>query len=156
MARDVPADCSRQYVVQAGDFCDAISVAQNVSTFQLANVNANVINADCSNLFIDETICLGIVGHDCNIVHQVQEGDSCPTIASAAGITLDTFLKNNPNVNAGCTNIYIGEVLCVGPDLYYANTTTTTTPATITSTSTPPSTSVPSSTPVSAIPTVSA
>lgn len=45
--------CNRSYTVQAGDFCDGISAAQNVSTYQLATVNP-VINPTCTNLFVGQ------------------------------------------------------------------------------------------------------
>ncbi|KAJ3475888.1 hypothetical protein NLI96_g11528 [Meripilus lineatus] len=105
-------NCARSYVVQPGDFCDKISDAKNVSTFQLALVNQGVINTDCSNLFVDENICLGLVGQDCTSTHTIVSGDFCFAIAQIAGIALDTLLANNPNVNQDCSNIYPGEVLC--------------------------------------------
>ncbi|OCH91734.1 hypothetical protein OBBRIDRAFT_791960 [Obba rivulosa] len=103
--------CERFYIVQVGDTCNAISAAQNVSTFQLALINPE-IDPLCDNLFADEQICLGIAGEDCETVHVVQAGDSCANIAEAAGIQLSTLLANNPNVNPICTNIGVGEVLC--------------------------------------------
>ena len=57
-----------------------------------------------------QVLCLGLVGHDCTTVHVVQDGDSCPTIASNAKITVGELLTDNPNVNANCTNIIVGEV----------------------------------------------
>jgi hypothetical protein len=44
------SQCARSYTVRSGDLCDGISAAQHSSTFQLANANQGVINADCSNL----------------------------------------------------------------------------------------------------------
>ncbi|KAF9000448.1 hypothetical protein BDQ17DRAFT_1359634 [Cyathus striatus] len=107
--------CTRNYSVRLGDYCDLISAQQNVSTYQLATVNAGIINADCSNLFLREVLCLGLEGQDCDQVSVVQEGDSCWAIATAASITVDTLLDNNPNVATDCSNIYPGEVLCVAP-----------------------------------------
>ncbi|OCH91733.1 hypothetical protein OBBRIDRAFT_791959 [Obba rivulosa] len=104
-------DCDRFFTVQAGDDCNAISAAQNVSTFQLALVNPQ-IDPLCDNLFVGEQLCLGITGQDCETVHVVQAGDSCTSIADAAGISVSTLLSNNLNVNPICTNIGIGEVLC--------------------------------------------
>ncbi|KAF9478459.1 hypothetical protein BDN70DRAFT_45302 [Pholiota conissans] len=109
------AACARNYTVQPGDFCDKISASQNVSTYQLATVNSAIINPDCSNLFVDEVICLGLVGQDCDQVHVVASGDACSVIAAQANITTAVLLANNPNVNTGCANIYPGEVLCVAP-----------------------------------------
>ncbi|GJE98024.1 LysM domain-containing protein [Phanerochaete sordida] len=107
----IPADCARTATVQSGDTCNGISAAQNVSTFQLAHVNPG-IDAACDNLQVGETLCLGITGQDCTTVHVVQSGDFCAAIAATAGIPLATLLHNNPNVNSGCTNLGIGEVLC--------------------------------------------
>ncbi|KAK7688038.1 hypothetical protein QCA50_008408 [Cerrena zonata] len=118
--------CARTYTVQSGDFCDKISAAQNASTFQLADANKGVIDAACDNLFIGETICLGLTGEDCSTVAVVQDGDTCATITSAAGIQLSTLLANNPNVDANCDNIYVGEVLCTASTVIVGGSTTTT------------------------------
>ncbi|KAF9002288.1 hypothetical protein BDQ17DRAFT_1280576 [Cyathus striatus] len=115
-AQTLPATCTRNYTVVAHDFCDLISAKEGVSSFQLASVNAGIINADCSNLFVGEVLCLGLEGQDCTQVSVVQPtGDSCFSIATDAGISVDTLIANNPNVNADCTNIHPGEVLCVAP-----------------------------------------
>lgn len=57
-----------------------------------------------------QPLCLGITGQDCQNVTVVQSGDFCALIADNAGIDVTTLLANNPNVNSGCTNIYVGEV----------------------------------------------
>ncbi|TCD71388.1 hypothetical protein EIP91_010094 [Steccherinum ochraceum] len=118
------ANCDREYTVQENDFCDKISAAQNVSTFQLAEVNKAVIDPLCDNLHEGEVICLGVEGQDCTTVHVIAEGEFCFEIAGNAGISLDTLLANNPNVNSDCSNIGVGEVLCT------ANVTIPYTPST--------------------------
>ncbi|KAI0777474.1 hypothetical protein BD413DRAFT_468040, partial [Trametes elegans] len=118
-------NCARNYTVQLGDTCDGISAKTNTSTFQLANVNADKINADCSNLFAGEALCLGITGQDCDVTHVVQSGDGCDSIADEAQTTEATLLANNPNVNSGCTNIYPGEVLCTADEVIVVNATST-------------------------------
>ncbi|CDO70211.1 hypothetical protein BN946_scf184942.g11 [Trametes cinnabarina] len=102
-------NCARNYTVVLGDTCDEISAKTNTSTYQLATVNADKIDAACDNLAVGELLCLGIVGQDCDVVDVVQSGDSCAAIADDAGTTLDILLANNPNVNSDCTNIYPGE-----------------------------------------------
>ncbi len=57
-----------------------------------------------------QPLCLGVVGHDCDITHVVQPGDNCDVIAQEAKITREILLANNPNVNTDCTNIGVGEV----------------------------------------------
>ena len=58
-----------------------------------------------------QILCLGLVGHDCKTIHVVQNGDSCPTIAFKAKITVGELLIDNPNVDANCANINVGEVI---------------------------------------------
>ncbi|EKM60652.1 uncharacterized protein PHACADRAFT_246692 [Phanerochaete carnosa HHB-10118-sp] len=110
-AQTLPANCARNYTVQAGDTCNTIEAAQHVSTFQLTHVNTD-IDAACDNLFVGEALCLGITGQDCTSVHVVANGDTCTIISNEADITTTTLLANNPNVNSGCSNLLVGEVLC--------------------------------------------
>ncbi|KAF8812728.1 hypothetical protein BYT27DRAFT_7086146 [Phlegmacium glaucopus] len=107
--------CARNYTVQPGDFCNLISATQNVSTFQLATVNGAIIDPACDNLLPGEVLCLGLVGQDCTTVHVVQTDETCVTIASQANISFADLLSDNPNIDAGCTNIVVGEVLCIAP-----------------------------------------
>jgi len=44
----------------------------------------------------------------------VKTGDTCTGIASTAGITVAGILAANPSVNAGCTNLQVGQVLVIG------------------------------------------
>ncbi len=60
--------------------------------------------------FFPQPLCLGIIGEDCDITHVVQPGDNCDSIAQEAKTTREILLANNPNVNAECTNIGVGEV----------------------------------------------
>lgn len=104
--------CVRSYTVQPGDTCDGISANEGVSTFQLAASNPG-INNDCSNIFPSQVICLRRACLSCSTVHVVAPGDTCTSIASAAGISVPTLIASNPNLDSGCTNVYPGEVLCV-------------------------------------------
>ncbi|KIK63952.1 hypothetical protein GYMLUDRAFT_424889 [Collybiopsis luxurians FD-317 M1] len=105
--------CARNYTVQDGDYCDSISAAQNVSTYQLATVNAGVFNSDCTNLQPGTTICLGYEGQDCSTTYVVQAQDTCDLITNSYNINSTLLYGNNPQINSDCTNIYVGEVLCV-------------------------------------------
>jgi len=109
-----PPACARNYTVQPGDWCDKISAAQNASTYQLLNANQGVINPECTNLWVGQVICLSLEGDiDCTNITVVEPGNTCESIALAAGITYTKLRENNPNVDPMCTNIYAGEVLCV-------------------------------------------
>jgi len=111
----VPAlaqSCSRTYTVKAGDICDSISAANNVSTYQLAVANT-VINSGCTNLSPGQNLCLGSPGADCTSTYVVKPNDDCDIVASNNKINSTLLRANNPQLNGGCTNMYIGEVLCV-------------------------------------------
>jgi len=111
----VPAlatSCTRTYTVRDHDICDSISAANNVSTYQLAVVNP-VINSDCTNLFQGQTLCLGTSGGDCTTTYVVKPNDDCYVVSSAFNINTTVLSDNNPQLNADCSNMYIGEVLCV-------------------------------------------
>ncbi|KAF8876135.1 hypothetical protein BD779DRAFT_1650928 [Infundibulicybe gibba] len=112
MEAQVLPECTKGYTVKSGDFCDGISATQGVSTYQLAHANPQ-INKGCTNLFVGEKLCLARKGEDCQPTHIVQVGDTCASIARAAGTSFDTLRANNPNIDAKCSNIYPGEVLCV-------------------------------------------
>lgn len=106
------ATCSRTYTVAEGDFCDKISQSQNVSTYQLAAMNPNIINQNCTNLQPGETICLGLSGEDCSTTYAVKPGDTCVAIAAATGLNMTILRLNNPQLDEAC-DIYSGEVLCI-------------------------------------------
>ncbi|TFY68153.1 hypothetical protein EVG20_g3668 [Dentipellis fragilis] len=108
--------CARNYTVQAGEYCDLISAAKNVSTYQLAVINSDAINTECTNLQPGQNICLGTQGEDCNTTYVVQPDDTCDGIMQAQALNATIFFANNPQlkpeVNPDCTNLYIGEVVC--------------------------------------------
>jgi LysM repeat protein len=111
----VLADCTRNYTVVAGDICDSISKAHNVSTYQLAAVNVGVIDPTCSNLEPGENLCLGTTGEDCTATHVVQDQDSCDSLLAQYNVNATILSQNNPNIDGDCDNLYTGEVLCVSP-----------------------------------------
>ncbi|KAF5391244.1 hypothetical protein D9757_003014 [Collybiopsis confluens] len=155
------ATCTRSYTVQAGDICDSISASQHVSTYQLASVNAGVFNSDCTNLQPGTSICLGYEGQDCDTTYVVKAQDTCAIINAAYNINSTLLYGNNPQINSDCSNIYVGEVLCVAGtiasppvgsapvDTAIPSTATAAVSATPTPSSTPTSSSTPSSTPAS-------
>ncbi|KAI0079165.1 hypothetical protein K474DRAFT_707628 [Panus rudis PR-1116 ss-1] len=118
----VATTCARTYTVQEGDWCDTISAAKNVSTYQLAVVNIDTIDKSCSNLQPGQQICLGYQGEDCTTTHVVKAGDSCGAIADTYRINSTMLAHNNPQLTAECDNLYIGEVSFVLIRLFSAIT----------------------------------
>lgn len=84
-----------------------------MSTFQFALVNDATVDENCDNLQPGQVVCLGVNGQDCSKIYTVVEDDTCDWIQQQYGIANETLYANNPQINADCTNIYIGEVLCV-------------------------------------------
>ncbi|KAH7338378.1 hypothetical protein B0J17DRAFT_768500 [Rhizoctonia solani] len=109
----IATGCTRTYTVKEGDWCDTISQANNASTYQLSTVNADKINDSCTNLEVGQELCLGKEGQDCTITHNVVYGDTCDKIMQGAAINATMLYANNPQIDEYCSNIYIGEVLCV-------------------------------------------
>ncbi|KAK0217014.1 hypothetical protein IW262DRAFT_1438680 [Armillaria fumosa] len=143
VARSVVAHCNRQYTIQEGDICDSISAANNVSTYQLATINAGYIDSACSNLQIGATICLGYLNEDCSDTYVVEAEDTCEEIADGFSIDEATLYNNNPNINDKCTNIYVGEVLCVASTIAVPPVTSSTATLVTSSTVIPVTTSTP-------------
>ena len=115
---DLVEDCTRTAVVVEGDTCDSLSAQYGVSTFQFALVNSAEVDSSCSNLQIDQTVCLGTAGNDCTKTYRVVADDTCGWIQEMYGMDKETLYSNNPQINDDCTNIYIGEVLCVDTQAY--------------------------------------
>ncbi|KAF9455898.1 hypothetical protein BDZ94DRAFT_1178953 [Collybia nuda] len=105
-------ECTRKTTVQKGDNCDTISERAGISRYWLGLLNP-AINANCSNLVGGTALCIDSAINTCGAVYAVKgtEG-ACIGIASTLRIPFETLLNLNPNVNAQCTNIYVGEVLC--------------------------------------------
>ncbi|KAL3486232.1 hypothetical protein BJX62DRAFT_228928 [Aspergillus germanicus] len=64
---------------------------------------------------------------DCNGFHEVVSGDTCASIAQAAGISLSWFTAWNSGVGSGCTSLWLGYYVCTSRAGATATMTTTTT-----------------------------
>jgi hypothetical protein len=72
------------------------------------------INAQCSNLMPGQPLCLGTAGADCDDTYVVEPNDTCEKVAAAHKTDLGVLYHNNPQLNAKCDNMYIGEVCSLG------------------------------------------
>lgn len=99
---------SSSYNVSKGDTC--ISIASSANTSTLTFQNLNCLNAQCTNLLLDSTVCLP---PPCK-TYLVQSGDTCSSIATKQGLSLDNFFGYNPDVvNPGCSNLLAGTTVCL-------------------------------------------
>ncbi|XRM44387.1 hypothetical protein ABZX51_007529 [Aspergillus tubingensis] len=101
------------YVVSANQTCLDISVAANVSTPTLANINA--LGPDCNYLTENQTLCLPDV---CDL-YMVSVNDTCASILGdlRREISTPTFRSWNPTINSACSNLQalIGQYICLSP-----------------------------------------
>jgi hypothetical protein len=113
--------CAKKINVVAGDLCDTIAAKNGISTDTLRSLNG-VINAGCSNLGIGQELCVAAGAGGANVQSgggackkeiTVKAGDQCKTIAAANKIDTGKLQSLNTAVNAGCTNLSIGQKLCV-------------------------------------------
>lgn len=113
------AACAKKINVAGGDTCDSIAGKNGISTDTLKQLNG-VINANCNNLGIGQELCVAAgagagvqSGGACKKEVTVVAGDQCKTIAAANGIDTAKLQSFNAAVNAGCTNLSIGQKICV-------------------------------------------
>ncbi|KAK3353758.1 hypothetical protein B0T25DRAFT_608211 [Lasiosphaeria hispida] len=59
----------------------------------------------------------------CNLLTTARSGDTCASLAEAAGITVSQFLRANPNITS-CANLPTGSQYCIDPS--FAGPTSTT------------------------------
>ena len=104
--------CNAAYTVKAGDTCNSISIAHNVSTFDLLYENG--LEGFCANFpSAGRRLCLP---HQCNI-YTVQPNDTCYGITQTSGnaFTVSQIISWNINLNRDCSNLdqLVGSQLCI-------------------------------------------
>ncbi|KAJ7627354.1 glycoside hydrolase superfamily [Roridomyces roridus] len=102
--------CTETYTVVSGDSCSSIESKEGVSDAQLHTLNPT-INSACTNLSVGQTLCLA--QSSCSQMYTVVSGDTCGAIESKFGISDATLRSLNPSINSGCTNLSVGQQLCV-------------------------------------------
>ncbi|KAF7359868.1 Glycoside hydrolase family 18 protein [Mycena venus] len=108
-----PNGCAQTYTVVSGDTCSAIESKTGVSDAQLHSLNP-AINSGCTNLAIGQTLCVkASPGSGCTQTYTVVSGDTCSAIESKTGVSDAQLHSLNPAINSGCTNLAIGQTLCI-------------------------------------------
>ncbi|KAL3452698.1 hypothetical protein BJX65DRAFT_302607 [Aspergillus insuetus] len=74
---------------------------------------------------------------NCNGFHEVKSGDTCASIAQAAGISVSELTTWNSGVGTGCSSLWLGYYVCISRVGATATMTTTTTTTTGNEISTP-------------------
>ncbi|KAF7368305.1 hypothetical protein MVEN_00151800 [Mycena venus] len=104
--------CTQTYTVVGGDTCAAIESKTGVSDAQLHQLNPG-INSGCTNLQIGQALCVSEGTSGCSQTYTVVSGDTCAVIESKTGVSDAQLHAQNPTINSGCTNLQVGQTLCV-------------------------------------------
>ncbi|KAJ7739412.1 hypothetical protein B0H16DRAFT_1324954 [Mycena metata] len=120
-------ECTQNYTVVSGDTCSVIETKTGISDTQLHALNP-MINSGCTSMLpihllcqyvlsfflpdlsIDQTLCLGV----CAETYTVVSGDTCNAIETRTSISDTRLHALNPMINSGCTNLSVGQTLCLG------------------------------------------
>ncbi|GAB1211057.1 hypothetical protein ATERTT37_000169 [Aspergillus terreus] len=132
-------NCDEFYKVTSGDTCDSITKAYGISTAQFKSWNTGVDDS-CTNLWLDYYVCVHVPGatttapgaaepttdpssptpklpgivDNCKSFHLIESGDSCWSIYTEAGITLEQLREWNTQLDAACSNLWLGYYVCIG------------------------------------------
>lgn len=111
-ATSAVSSCPTSYTIQAGDSCNTISIAHNVSTFDLLYKNG--LEGYCSHFpAAGKELCLP---DQCEI-YTVQENNTCYQITQASknAFSISQLVSWNPNLNRDCSNIgqMVGMQICI-------------------------------------------
>lgn len=133
------SNCNKFDFVNSGDSCSALASRNGISVANL--ILWNNAGTDCTSLWALVYICVGVIGGtptttskttttttgngistptptqpgmtpNCDRFHFVVTGDTCDSIAKAAGITTAQFVAWNTGVGSSCTGMWANAYVC--------------------------------------------
>ncbi|TGO77641.1 hypothetical protein BELL_0097g00130 [Botrytis elliptica] len=110
-----PCVSGNYYTTSAGDTCDTISLAHNVSSASLFIGNAAITN--CANIIPATNLCLPI---QCQRTYALQPNDTCGSLESTYNLGPFGLRGFNPWITFDCTGLQqsstvYGTILCLSP-----------------------------------------
>lgn len=129
----VSSDCSAWVHATDSQVCDQLESTYGITQEQPTATTSPKPSAISS---IPPIITPTIV--DCGEFYTVKENDTCPSIASDAGISQDQLYQWNKFIGVHCETLFPGGVVCIG----LANSTSASSSATKTSTASPSETEI--------------
>ncbi|KAK6987472.1 hypothetical protein R3P38DRAFT_2661607 [Favolaschia claudopus] len=106
-------NCTSYHTVVSGDTCSAMDSSAHIALADFLRWNPE-INLACTNIQLDLAYCVGGGGNACGKVYTVVSGASCAAIVKSQGVTQARLNTLNPQINSACSNLDVGENLCVG------------------------------------------
>lgn len=109
------ATCSVQYTVASGDTCYAIWSRYGLSSTEFYKINPALSSTSCL-LSVGQSVCVRSLQDTgtCSSYGAVTSGDTCSALLQRCNqaLPLAQLLALNSQINAGCTNLVPGQLLC--------------------------------------------
>ncbi|KAH8898728.1 hypothetical protein GQ53DRAFT_635263, partial [Thozetella sp. PMI_491] len=136
-------NCNKFHFVAKGQACATVISLYSISLAQFVQWNP-AAKSDCTGLWAETYACVGVIGGivsttitastttpvgngiatptptqpdmvgNCNEFYFVVSGDSCASIASKSGISLDDLITWNPSVGgASCKRLWLSAYVCI-------------------------------------------
>eukprot|EP00475_Leptophrys_vorax_P013963 TRINITY_DN2031_c0_g5_i1.p1 TRINITY_DN2031_c0_g5~~TRINITY_DN2031_c0_g5_i1.p1 ORF type:complete len:753 (-),score=-40.38 TRINITY_DN2031_c0_g5_i1:28-2076(-) len=107
--------CGLTYVAVGGESCTVVAKTFGLTSKQFTGLNPSLV---CTvPLAVDTSVCVASQASqpsfDCTQWHFVQQGDSCASVANAAGLSLVAFQGINPAIRCEPQQLFIGQQVCV-------------------------------------------
>jgi LysM repeat protein len=102
--------CMQKYTVVTGDTCNGIGAGFDVTGSDIISANPT-INSGCTNLQVGQILC--IPDGSCEEKYTVVSGDTCDSIGTLFGVKGSAIMTDNPTINSECTNLQVGQTLCI-------------------------------------------
>ncbi|CZS91759.1 uncharacterized protein RAG0_02286 [Rhynchosporium agropyri] len=132
-------NCDAFYFVVAGDSCETVSAKHGLTAAQFQSWNPSV-GSTCSGLWANAYACVSIVGHtptkpaatttapsngiatptpiqpnmvkNCDRFYKVKSGETCTTIATSQGVTVQQLTTWNPAIKSDCSGMWLDYYMC--------------------------------------------
>lgn len=132
-------NCNSFYFVSKGEGCTTIASDHGITFADFLRFNP-AVESDCSGLWAEVNVCVGVVGFtatittatptstngiptptstepgivdNCDAFHLVVAKDTCSDISQEYGISLDQFTTWNTQLGDDCTGLWLGYYVCV-------------------------------------------
>ncbi|KAJ6538819.1 hypothetical protein DFH09DRAFT_71517 [Mycena vulgaris] len=106
-------NCTAYHTVASGNTCTSMDTGAGIAFADFLRWNPE-INVGCTTIQLGAAYCVGGGGSACAKVYTVVSGDSCAAIVKSQGVTQARINALNPQINAACSNLGVGENICVG------------------------------------------
>lgn len=130
------ANCNKFTFVKPGDTCSAIINGSGITLQQFIQWNSGV-GDQCQAMWANSWVCISVGGatptqapqpgngvqtptptqsnmtRNCKSFHLVQPGQGCWAIANQYGISVDDFIRWNPDAKPDCSGLWANTYACV-------------------------------------------